>query len=330
MTGVLIASSEGAPCTVTYADVAALSTLAQARDAIVGHDLFTVLGANGLATVLSGAVARGEACHVRLPLAEVDGARCERRITLTPLQNVDTSCQTLVTIEDVAFGADARPDPRGAAAIVDLVSHELRSPLNSALTWVSLLEIDQTPKTLDRAVEVIRQSIQTQALLIDDLVEVGRANRRQPLEVEPADLHALIGETVDAVRSTLPQHTTLDFATDGGRFAITADAARLGRAVRHLLDNAVKFMPRGGTVTAELRAVDGSAQFEVRDEGVGLSADDIARTFSLFWRAQPKLRGGGLGLGVVHTVISRHKGVVCARSAGLGKGAAFTIALPLG
>jgi signal transduction histidine kinase len=329
MTGVLIASSEGAP-TVTYADVAALSTLAQPRDSIVGHDLFSVLGANGLNTMLSAAVGRCEACHVRLPLAEVDGVRCERRITLTPLHNADAARQTLVTIEDAAFGADARPDPHGSAAIIDLVSHELRSPLNSALTWVSLLEIDQTPKTLDRAVQVIRQSIQTQALLIDDLVEVGRANRRQPLDVEPADLHALIGETVDAVRSTLPQHTTIDFATDGGRFPISADAARLGRAVRHLLDNAVKFMPRGGAVTAELRAVDGSAQFEVRDEGVGLSPDDIARTFSLFWRAQPKLRGGGLGLGVVHTVVSRHNGLVCARSAGLGKGAAFAIALPLG
>src|SRR5262245_21077223 len=324
MTGVLVASCES-PCTVTYADVAALATLAQPRDAIVGQDLFSVLGANGLSTMLSAAVARNEACHVRLPLADVDGARCERRVTLTPLDAADTPPQTLVTIEDVAFATETRLDPRGTAAIIDLVSHELRSPLNSALTWVSLLEIDRTPKTLDRAVNVIRQSIQTQASLIDDLVEVGRANRQQALDVEPADLQVLIGETVDAVRDALPERTTIDFTTDGAQFSTSADTTRLKRAVRHLLDNAVKFMPRGGAITAELRAVDGAAHFEVRDEGVGLSADDIARTFSLFWRAQPKLRGGGLGLGVVHTVVSRHKGTVCARSAGVGKGAAFAI-----
>jgi signal transduction histidine kinase len=318
-----------APFTVTYVDVAALRTLGRERDAVLGAALFDVLEAHELDTMLDSAIANGEACHVRMPRPARDGARCERRFTLTPLPLRGPDHHTLVTIEDYVLGADPDGNTHDVTAIIDLVSHELRSPLNSALTWTSLLEVDRTPKTVDRAVEVIRQSIQEQARLIEDLVDVGRTGRPRDLDVETLDLTALVQETMDAARGRLQQHTTLTYTPPPHPCEIVGDAGRLRRAVRHMVDNAQKFMSMGGAIDAQLRTVNGSAQLEVRDHGIGLTADEIARTFTPFWRAQPKLRGGGLGLGVIHAVVSRHGGTVCARSAGTNQGSVFTIMLPL-
>ena len=328
MTGVLVARADP-PFVVTYADSAALRTLGREREATVGHELLAVLGVHELDSMLDAAIAGEEACHVRMPRPAVAGAPRERCLTLAPLPLQSVSRHTLVTVDDAVIGTEARTDVDDSSAIIDLVSHELRSPLNSALTWTSLLDIDRTQKTVDRAVAVIRQSIQEQTQLIDDLVEVGRARHPRQLDAEPFDFGALTEEAVQIARAKLPQHTTLTYSPPARPCTIVGDPARLRRAVRHIVDNATKFMPGGGTIDAELRATSGSVLLEVRDQGIGLSADEVSRTFTPFWRAQPKLRGGGLGLGVIHTVVSRHDGIVSARSAGPNRGAAFTITLPL-
>jgi signal transduction histidine kinase len=172
--------------------------------------------------------------------------------------------------------------------------------------------------------------VHDQARLIDDLIEVARAGRKSiPLEKTHLDLRTLIDHVLTDVRPTLAHNVTVQWSNDGSPLMLDADEGQLRRALRHLIDNAAKFMPSGGAVSIHVRAADGHAFVDVADEGIGLTVDELGRTFELFWRARHQVRGGGLGLGVVQSVVERHGGVVSARSAGTNQGATFTLSLPL-
>ena len=230
-----------------------------------------------------------------------------------------------------------------------MLSHELRNPL--APIHNSLYILDQaTPdcEQAHRAHQVIRRQVTHLNRLVDDLLDVTRITRgKVQLHREHLDLADLVHRTVEDYRPVFAQNgIRLEVEIAAGPLRVHGDRTRLAQAVGNLLNNAAKFTPRGSRTVvsvergsmAGLPAKDGDgigegAVIRVRDDGVGIAAEMLPRLFEPFSQADQNLdrsKGGlGLGLALVKGMIDLHGGTVAVRSEGPGKGAEFTIVLPL-
>ena len=216
------------------------------------------------------------------------------------------------------------------------LSHELRTPLTSVLGWATLIrsgDIDEANFAI--ALETIERNARLQARLIDDLLDVSRIiTGNLHLELRPIDLAPVLEAARDAVRPAAEAKGIQLFTS----FADTAcmikgDSNRLRQVVWNLLLNAIKFTPRSGRVSADLRCDDPTVVLTVSDTGEGIDPNFLPHVFDRFRQAEGSIsrRQGGLGLGlaVVRHLVELHGGNVRAESAGRGLGATFTVELPL-
>jgi PAS domain S-box-containing protein len=216
------------------------------------------------------------------------------------------------------------------------LSHELRTPLTSVLGWATLIrsgDIDEANYAI--ALETIERNARLQARLIDDLLDVSRIiTGNLHLELRPIDLAPVVEAARDAVRPTAEaKGIQLRTSLAAGECSIKGDSNRLRQVVWNLLLNAIKFTPRGGSVAARLRCLNSSAILTVADTGEGIDPDFLPHVFDRFRQAEGSIsrRQGGLGLGlaVVRHLVELHGGSVSAASEGKGRGATFTVELPL-
>ncbi len=222
-------------------------------------------------------------------------------------------------------------------AFLATLSHELRSPLSAMLAWVGILQRrgDDAP-TRARAIGVLERSVRTQTQLINDLLDVSRiVSGKLALEVAPVDLAAELRETLEALRPAADaKGVTLDVQLSGRPLVVLGDEARLEQVVRNLVDNAIKFTPSGGHVRVLLEPTDGEARLTVADTGEGFPPELRTAIFDRFQQSRnPRTRqhgGLGLGLAIVRHLVEAHRGSVAADSKGPGRGATFTIRIPLG
>jgi signal transduction histidine kinase len=184
-----------------------------------------------------------------------------------------------------------------------------------------------------RALEVIERSVQLQATLINDLLDVSRFMRDGVrLELQSVGLAPTIQAAVDGVCTDAEaKGVKLDCALGAASPSVMGDPSRLQQIVGNLLTNAIKFTPAGGRVTIQLGRDDRSAHIVVRDTGKGISADFLPHVFENFRQGEAARGQGGLGLGlaIVRRLVELHGGTVQAQSAGEGRGAVFTVTLPL-
>jgi PAS domain S-box-containing protein len=219
-----------------------------------------------------------------------------------------------------------------------VLSHELRTPLTPILTAVSLLELEdgQTAEARE-SLAVIRRNVELEARLIDDLLDLTRISRgKLVLNQAPADLHALVQGVIrlcepDVNRAGLKLASDLR-ATDTSLFV---DGARLQQILWNLLKNAVKFTPRGGTVTirtSNAGGPGGRVEVSVSDTGIGIAPAALSRIFTAFEQGglevTRKFGGLGLGLTIATALAEMHDGTLRAESPGEGRGATFTLSLP--
>jgi signal transduction histidine kinase/ActR/RegA family two-component response regulator len=217
-----------------------------------------------------------------------------------------------------------------------LVSHELRSPLNSILGYAALLRYSGfDAQKIKQAAEVIERSGKAQTQLIDDLLDTARIiSGKLRLEVGPVDLVSVIEQAVQTVRPAADaKEISLETNLPSEIGQITGDPARLQQVVWNLLSNAVKFTPQGGRVEARLERVDPHIRITVSDTGKGINPDFLPYVFDRFQQADASSarRYGGLGLGLalVKYLVELHGGTVEAASAGEGRGATFKVTLPV-
>lgn len=215
------------------------------------------------------------------------------------------------------------------------VSHELRTPLTAMLGWVHMLRRGQLEKgQAERALEIIERNAQTQAQLVEDLLDVSRIisgkMRFNAKEIDPA---VFIESAMESVRPAaeakgIELHQLLD--PHAGR--ITGDAMRLQQVVWNLLSNAVKFTPPGGRVLIGLERINSQVVITVSDTGKGISPEFLPYVFDRFRQADQTAKrdygGLGLGLAIVRHLVEMHGGEVRAQSHGEGRGATFTVHLP--
>ncbi|WP_198320870.1 ATP-binding protein [Azohydromonas aeria] len=234
----------------------------------------------------------------------------------------------------------ARVEAEHASRVKDeflaTLSHELRTPLSAISGWVHILRrklADAAPE-VRKGVEVIRRSTQMQVQLIDDLLDMSRiTSGKLVLDLQPVSPEAVVQAAVDVIApGAADAGVTLTLALEGTG-PVTGDAGRLQQVVWNLLANAVKFTPRGGEVRVELSAEDGEAAIRVADTGVGIRAEFLPHLFERFRQSDGSITrqfgGLGLGLSIVHRLVEMHGGSVAAHSDGEGRGATFTVRLPL-
>jgi signal transduction histidine kinase/CheY-like chemotaxis protein len=218
-----------------------------------------------------------------------------------------------------------------------MLAHELRNPLAPVLTSLHLINRVETRTERDRVVDVMNRQVRHLARLVDDLLDVSRINRGKiHLKRERLDLTALLRHAVEDRRQTLDAaRLRLVLDVPAAPLWARGDATRLAQVLHNLLDNATKFTPAGGEVHVRLAAGRDARQavLTVRDTGVGIDPEMLPRLFDVFTQADRTLertRGGlGLGLALVRGLVGLHRGQVQAASAGPGKGAEFTVRLPL-
>jgi PAS domain S-box-containing protein len=236
-----------------------------------------------------------------------------------------------------AARAQAEAANRMKDEFLAIVSHELRSPLNAMLGWARVLSSGGVDgETQRHAVRVIEQSAEMQSRLIEDLIDSARiASGQLRIESRPINLNPVIQSAVDTVHPAA-ESKGVEIRTDLDMQAgiITGDAERMQQIVSNLLSNAVKFTPKGGRVEAKLSRQDPWVTMTVRDTGRGIKADDLPFIFDRFRQVESSStrRAGGLGLGLslVKNLVELHGGRITAESAGEGKGATFTVNLPVG
>ena len=216
------------------------------------------------------------------------------------------------------------------------VSHELRTPLTAILGWAGVLRSRPgDPATLSEALEVIERNARVQAQIISDLLDVSRIiTGKLRLDVRAIDLTAVIHNAVAAVRPAIDANgIRLDTRLDPATAAFNGDADRLQQVVWNLLSNAVKFTPAGGHIEVWSERREGEVEIGVRDSGQGIDPAFLPSVFERFRQADAgatrAASGLGLGLAIVRHIVELHGGTVKADSAGLGRGATFTIRLPV-
>jgi len=217
-----------------------------------------------------------------------------------------------------------------------MLSHELRTPLNAIVGWTHLLKSGALSES-DRArgINVIDRNASAQRAIIDELLDVSRIiTGKLQLEPQPIDAAVVVEAAVDAIRPTaLAKEIEISATIEHNRGLVIGEAVRLQQVIWNLLSNAVKFTPKHGRVDVQARVRGSSFEIEISDTGEGIEADFLPFIFERFRQADTSARrkhgGLGVGLSIVRSLVELHGGEVRAVSEGAGKGATFTIRLPI-
>jgi PAS domain S-box-containing protein len=216
------------------------------------------------------------------------------------------------------------------------LSHELRTPLTSIVGWVYLLRSGQVDAaTMQRGLETIERNAMLQAQLVSDILDMSRIMAaRFRLVVRPVEVAPLIASAIDSLMpAARAKSLRILPVLDPTAGPVLGDPDRLQQVFWNLLSNAIKFSGEGGRVHVQLAAAERGVAITIEDEGVGIPADFLPHVFELFRQrdsSNTRAHGGlGLGLSVVRHLVELHGGTVRAHSAGEGRGASFTVTLPL-
>jgi two-component system CheB/CheR fusion protein len=277
---------------------------------------------SGVTTPLGPAAAFG---YAKIARDQTDRARSdsEREKALSSEQLNRSNAESEVALKD---------------EFLAIMSHELRHPLNMIHINVELMtrlpEVAQS-NAASRAALQVRTAVLSQAKIIDDLLDMSRLRTgKLAISLSPVDISAMVQTIATAARAD-PATTELNIHVHISEepVFVLADAIRLEQILMNLLSNAIKFTPLDGTIDMEVTHDDKEARVAVRDSGQGITADFLPKVFDMFGQAgsvTTRTKGGlGIGLALVHEIIALHGGRVEAESEGLGKGACFTIWLPL-
>ena len=217
-------------------------------------------------------------------------------------------------------------------------SHELKTPLTVVRAGVerAITRPDVPQETL-AALEETLQEVNRMTELLDSLLTLARADEgRAELHREPVDLRAIVaeaGETGDL----LADHAgvAIEIRTPPQPLVLAVDRSRVRQLLLNLIENAVKYTPRGGNVSVQLGASDGEVRVTVADSGIGIAPGDLPHVFDRFWRADSartrtgERPGAGLGLAISKWIVEAHGGAIEVQSRP-GRGTTFTVTFPRG
>jgi PAS domain S-box-containing protein len=237
---------------------------------------------------------------------------------------------------------EARAEAENANRLKDeflaTLSHELRNPLNVVIGYAEILrrsDESQKHSFVVKAAETIRRNALAQAQLVSDLLDLSRLQMgKLSLTSQPVSLSTIIKDAIDTVHAeAAAKSISLEMELDPEVVVVEGDPVRLGQIAWNLLNNAIKFTPDQGRVKIILSQEGEESRLIVEDTGQGISPEFLPHVFEIFRQADAssaRRQGGmGIGLALVQQLAELHGGEVEAESEGVGKGARFTVRLPL-
>ena len=307
-------------------------------------------------TVVLSRLRRGERIsHFETIRHRKDGTRFPVSLTVSPVRDasgtvvgaskvardiserrlIEQARQTLLEHEQRARN-ESEAMNRSKDQFLATLSHELRTPLNAIYGWARMF-VDGAldPAATRNAAQAILRNSRIQVQLIEDLFDVSRIiTGKMRLDVRPMNVLTALESAVETIRPAAEAKSIrLDIVLDPRASPIMGDPDRIQQAAWNLLSNAVKFTPKGGRVQLHLRRVNSHIDVIVSDTGEGIAPEHLPHIFERFRQAEtgPTRRHAGLGIGLslVKHLVELHGGKVTAASAGVDRGATFTVTLPV-
>jgi signal transduction histidine kinase/CheY-like chemotaxis protein len=238
--------------------------------------------------------------------------------------------------EGARLNAELREEHQRKDEFLAMLAHELRNPLAPIVTSIQVLKHPSLREDQRRRqIEIVERQAAQMSRLVEDLLDVSRVSRgRIELKREPLDLRAILGEAVEASSSMMHSrghHLTVQLSDEP--LVLVADAVRLRQVFSNMLQNAAKYTDPGGHIELAAHAEGDGAVVYVQDNGIGIAPQLLPRIFDLFMQAPVSIdrsQGGlGIGLTLVKLLVQLHGGDVAVWSEGRGRGARFTVRLPL-
>jgi PAS domain S-box-containing protein len=264
------------------------------------------------------------------------GDRTLQTLDVLARQTADIIDRAHADASDIAIRAVLEQTNRAKDEFLATMSHELRTPLNAMLGWAKMLRRDCSDQAkLQRGLEVIERNARAQTRLVSDLLDVSSIiSGKLRLSIKKIEVSAVIFAAADVVRVAAEAkgvRLVLDLDPDVG--TTLADPERLQQVVWNLLANAVRFTPAGGRVTVTAHRRGSRIIIGVEDTGAGIPGEHLPHIFERFRQVDSsttRAHGGlGLGLAIVRHLVEAHGGSVVVRSDGPGRGATFTVDLPI-
>jgi two-component system, OmpR family, sensor histidine kinase SenX3 len=223
-------------------------------------------------------------------------------------------------------------------AFINAVTHELKTPLASIRLYLETLQRhDLEEEKRHEFYDVMLADSDRLLHTVEQVLRAGQAGQpRRRLNLRKVDIGELTKECVDLARvryGLSSESISFSEAANGDRPQVKADAEELRAAISNLLDNAVKYSPKDVHVSVEVTTLDEKrVAVRIKDTGIGIPAAQLKRIFRRFYRVpgrvMARIKGTGLGLFIVRSVVEQHGGKVFAESEGRGQGSRFTIQLP--
>ena len=223
-------------------------------------------------------------------------------------------------------------------AFINSVTHELKTPITSIRLYLETLKTREvTEAQRDEFYEIILADTNRLLQTVEQVLRAGRTgHKRRRLNLSTIDLGEMVRECLDLTRVRYKLDTdALSYteSLDKEGACVVGDADELRAAVSNLLDNAIRYSDKDVQVSVEVAALDEKrVAVRIADSGIGISSTQLKRIFKRFYRVQgafmARVKGTGLGLFIVRSIVEKHGGRVFAESEGLGHGSTFTIQLP--
>ncbi|HEX3582657.1 MAG TPA: GAF domain-containing protein [Thermoanaerobaculia bacterium] len=260
----------------------------------------------------------------------------DRRLSQHDLaQAEELAYRASIAIENARLYSAAQAANRAKDEFLATLSHELRTPMTAVLGWARMLKLGLGDEEARIAIDAIEQSASAQAQLIEDVLDVSRImSGKLTFDPRPTDMRTVAQAAITTVHpGAVAKGLAILTSIPPVLPPVSGDEGRLQQIIWNLLANAIKFTPRGGTVTLRL-AQDGSlVRLTVTDTGEGIDRAFLPYVFQPFRQADSSAtrpHGGiGLGLAIVRSLVEMHGGRIRASSEGKGRGASFTLELPV-
>ncbi len=283
------------------------------------------------------------ALNVRNSVGEIAGAlafahrspgvfteRTERILTIVAVQ-------VSIGLENAQLYRSARAASAAKDQFLAILSHELRTPLTPVFAILAAIDRNpEVPAAIRTDLLAIGRNLQLEARLIDDLLDLTRINRGEiSLQREIIDGHDLIRSVRQLCQAAIDaQQVNFEMRLEASSYHLHGDAGRLQQVLWNLLSNAIKFTPPGGAIELRTSVVGGSEfQIQLSDSGRGIGREALESIFQPFEQGDlsvpPQFGGLGLGLAIAKSIVDAHQGQIRAESFGIGRGAIFTVILPL-
>ena len=239
-----------------------------------------------------------------------------------------------IVLENARLYAEVERRDKAKDLFLASLSHELRNPLAPIKSSLELLKMKGTAPDIREELDIIEHQFDHMARLLNDLLDVSRFTQDKfEITMQSVGLRRLIEKALRATDALLKESgIRLSVHLPDTSIPVMADETRLEQALINVLTNAIKYTPSGGSIQVTLQHDATTAYITVRDDGIGIPAEDLANIFKMYYQGKRRAidaSGLGIGLLLVRKIVELHGGTVAARSEGSGQGSEFEITVPL-